>query len=449
MQPLMQPDPVPRGARSAEREAQSAKSLRAPRAAHRAPRFALRAPRFALRAPRPATAVVVWAVILLAIGIRGLHNPRRNSVYPIYARAARHFLAGTNLYRAADGPYRYSPLAAALLVPFTLCPGAIGGVLWRLLNASVYLAALAWFCRRVLPVPLTAQQQALLYLLIIPLSVGSLNNAQSNALVLGLLLAGVAAVASRHWSLASGCVALACLYKIYPVAVGLLLAAVYPRRFAGRFLLALAIGLALPFLFKPPAYVLEQYGSWFHHLQADDRQQLPIGVWYRDLRLLCRACQVPLGPTAYLLLQLLAAAGIAALCLWGRWVGWAQRRLLTTLFSLACCWMTLFGPATESSTYILLAPALAWTILAAWLGPAAPWGIRTGLLASFGLFTVTQAAVWFPGGARQVRMLGLHPLAALLLLVCLIGMEIQESFRSKAAGSESDGLCPASASGAA
>ena len=382
------------------------------------------------------TAVAVWAALLLVLCIRGLHNPRRNSVYPIFAGAARNFAAGADLYRAADGPYRYSPLVATLLVPFSLWPDSVGGDFWRLLNASVYLAALAWFCRSVLPVSLTSSQQAFLYLLIVPLSVGSLNNAQSNPMVLGLLLAGVAAVASGRWNLASACVALACLFKIYPVAVGLLLAAIHPRRFAGRLVIALAVGLALPFLFKPAGYVLAQYASWFQQLRSDDRQQLPIELWYRDLRLLCHACHVPLGPTAYLRLQLLTAAGIAASCLWGRLRGWEQRRLLTTLFSLACCWMTLFGPATESSTYILLAPPLAWMVLQAWLRPA-PWPLRAGLAASFGLFTVTQAAVWFPGGAQQAHALGLHPLAGFLLLICLAGMVVQESLRSRMAGYES------------
>jgi hypothetical protein len=389
-------------------------------------------------------AVAVWTALLLVLCIRGLHNPRRNSVYPIFAGAARNFLAGADLYRVADGPYRYSPMVATLFVPFSLWPDSVGGVLWRLLNASIYLAALAWFCRSVLPVSLTSSQHALLFLLIVPLSVGSLNNAQSNPLVLGLLLAGVAAAASGRWNLSSVCVALACLFKIYPVAVGMLLATIYPRRFPGRFLISIAVGLALPFLFKPSAYVLTQYAGWFHHLQCDDRQQLPLELWYRDLRLLCHACHVRLGPTAYLGFQMLSAAGIAAGCLWCRLRGWGQRRFLTVLFSLACCWMTLFGPATESSTYMLLAPTLAWTVLQAWLRPA-PWWVRTAVTASFGLFTITQAAVWFPGGAQQARALGLHPLAGVLLLVGLVGMIVQESLRSRAASFDCQGFRPAQA----
>ena len=388
-------------------------------------------------------AVVLWAAVLVVICIRGLLNARKNSVYPIFATAARDFVAGADLYRHCEAPYRYGPLVAALFVPFSVLPDSIGGVLWRLLNAVVYLAALAWWCEAVLPRSLTARQQALLYLLIIPLSIGSLNNAQSNPLVLGLLLAGVAAVPGGRWNLASGCLALACLFKVYPVAVGLLVAAVYPRRFLGRFLVALTIGLALPFLLKPSAYVLRQYAGWWHHLQMDDRQQLSVELWYRDLRLLCQAWHIPLSPIAYQLIQLLAAATIAACCLAARLARWHERRLLTMLCSLACCWMTLLGPATESSTYILLAPTLAWSLLDAWLQPLSRW-IRTGLVITFGLFLLTQTAVWFPGAARHVRALGLHPLAALLLVICVVVMEFRGHVH-RAAEAGWQGLRPAEA----
>ena len=46
-----------------------------------------------------------------------------------------------------------------------------------------------------------------------------------------------------------------------------------------------------------------------------------------------------------------------------------QRELLTAVVALAACWMMLLGPATESCTYILLAPTLAWAVLESWLVP--------------------------------------------------------------------------------
>ena len=77
--------------------------------------------------------------------------------------------------------------------------------------------------------------------------------------------------------MAAACVTVACLFKGYPLAVGLLLAAVYPRPFAPRLVLALAAGLALPLLVQRPDYVAQAYRDWLWVLGADDRMGLPVG----------------------------------------------------------------------------------------------------------------------------------------------------------------------------
>src|SRR5207237_9491226 len=134
-----------------------------------------------------------------------------------------------------DAPYRYSPLVAVCFAPFSLLPDATGAVLWRLLNVGVFIVALAWWSESVLPGPLTRRQRVVLFLLVLPLAVGNLNNGQSNLLVLGLILMAVAALAnaggpvtdSWRFALAAVCLALASLFKIYPIAIGLLLVVIY------------------------------------------------------------------------------------------------------------------------------------------------------------------------------------------------------------------------------
>src|SRR5207237_312863 len=116
------------------------------------------------------------------------------------------------------------------------------------------LGAFGWWCRSMLG-PFTGSRASLLFLLMLPLAVGSLNNGQSNALVLGLLLTTVTGAATERWGLAASCTALATLFKLYPIALGLLMAATFPRRFAGRLVLALLVGLALPFALQQPHYV--------------------------------------------------------------------------------------------------------------------------------------------------------------------------------------------------
>jgi hypothetical protein len=194
--------------------------------------------------------------------------------------------------------------------------------------------------------------------------------------------------------------------------------------------LALVAGLALPFLLQRPGYVVRAYQDWLWVLGADDRTGFPLDNGYRDLWQLFRLAGVPISWDLYFGLQLALAAGAAVLCLAGRAAGWPRRRLLTALLSLGTCWMLLCGPATESSTYILLAPVLAWAVVGAWTaekGPAA----RYLPAVSFGLLALTQAACWFPAG-KQVHALGVQPAATLLLTGGLVGGYIAGLARRKA-----------------
>ncbi len=360
----------------------------------------------------------LWAVLLVAVCLRGAAQQWSHSLYPTYAAAGSYWRAGISLYQWPQPDrrldcFRYSPLVAALLVPFNALPLDLGSALWRLLNGAVLLGGVAAWLRSPLPWPPDARQRAFVDLMILPLALGSLNNGQVNPLVAGLLLFTVAAAGSGRWNAAAACSALAGALKVYPLALGLLLAAAYPRRFAGRLVVALAAVAVLPFLFQHPGYVAGQYAEWFGVLGGGDRKSWPAHMAYRDLWLLFRVARLPVSPHAYLAIQVLAGAGCAAVCVAGRLRGWELPRVLTAALTLGTCWMMLCGPATESSTYVLLAPAVAWGVLSAraerwpvpvrWLPGAAAACLLAGVLAGVS------------PGARYVHALGPQPLGALLL----------------------------------
>ncbi len=382
-------------------------------------------------------ALVCWAGVILVVCCRTAIRPRAHSLFPIFDAAAGSWLTGEDAYapRPDLDVYRYSPTVTVLFVPFHLLGERLGGVAWRLVSGAVLAAALAGMAKALARNPADAndnrRRRALLFLLVLPLAVGNLNNGQSNLLVLGLLVAAVTAAARDRWTLAAVSVAVACLFKVYPVSVGLLLAVLYPRRFSFRFAAALAVGLLLPFLFQRPAYVAGQYLSWLEHLRHDDRTLLPLDLWYRDFRLLCRVWWRPLSPAGYLAVQLGAAAFIARLCLAGQRAGWPRRRLLALLLALACCWMTALGPAAESSTYVLLAPGLVW-----WMLEARRYRLaRAALGSAYGLLILTHVAAWFPFG-RLVHGYGPHPVAGLLCLAALAGMSLRALARPEPAAEE-------------
>jgi hypothetical protein len=376
---------------------------------------------------RPLT-IALWVLVIAAVCARGAWQQRSHTLYPTYAAAGAHWLAGTSLYYWGSTepglePYRYSPLVAASLVPFDLMAAGPGSVLWRLLNAGVLLAGLTAWLRSPLPWQPDALQRSVIYLIVLPLALVSLNNGQTNPLVIGLLLLTIAAAGAGRWNGAAVCMALATALKVYPVVVGLLLAAAYPRRFAGRLLVALAAVAALPFLFQRPGYVAGQYTEWLRALTEDDRRFWPLHMAYRDLWLLFRVCSAPVSPRAYQVIQALSGAACATVCVAGRMRNWDTARVLTAVLTLGTCWMTLCGPATESSTFILLAPALALGILSAraenwqrperWLPDAAGVLLLIGVLAGLTRWT------------SFIHSRGVQPLGVLLLFVAYLAVHVR------------------------
>ncbi len=373
-------------------------------------------------------AVSAWVALLVTIAILIAVRPHFNAVYFIWSNAGKNWIQGCDVYHyyGTDGgidQYRYSPLVAASMAPFSQLPDLMGGMLWRLLNAAIFLGSLGWFIRVVLPQPLSRSQRAWIFLLVMPLAIPSFYNGQSNPIVIGLLLAAVAGTIRKSWNIVALCLGIACLVKVYPIAIVMLLGLFHPKQILLRFALVIAAGLALPFALQNPDYVWKLYADWLYLMRIDDRSNLPAEGMYRDLRLLFRIWLQPLPPYVYPIIQMIVAAGIAAFCYYLHRRGASEKRVLTLVLGLGCCWMTVFGSAAEASTYILLAPTAAWALLDSRI-TRCPAFDRFLMLASAVLFLGAQMAIWFPGGASKVHTLGPHPFAALLVFAYLIHREI-------------------------
>jgi hypothetical protein len=362
-------------------------------------------------------AVLVWFIPTIVVTILVLRDPGRHSVYPIFAKAGMDWRGGIDLYNQTGEPFRYSPFAAVVFVPLSFLPHGIAPVVWRLSCIAVCLVGLSWWSRTTLS-SLSRTQRALLFLLTGPLAVGNMHNGQANLLVIGLVLLATAALTRERFNVAAGCLALACLFKVYPLAVALLFVLFYPRRLGLRLILALSAGLLLPFLLQWPNYVANQYLGWWHHLESNDRQLLIRDLWYRDFRLLMTAYVTPMSYQAYQIVEALAGLAIAATCLLARRFQFSQERLLNLVLTLGSFWMTVVGPATESATYVLLAPVASWLMLIA-ATSALSRIARTAWVVSYVLLLIAQIATWFPWG-KTFHSLGPQPIAGLILLTGVI-----------------------------
>ncbi len=360
--------------------------------------------------------------------------PPSKATYPYYEKAGHDWLEGRDLYQDVGETCRYSPLLHALLVPLAMLPEEAGMALWRLVNAAAFLGGMYWWCRAVLPRGLSDGLRGLVLVASFPLAIGSLHNYQSNPLMTGAMLAATAAAVQCRWNLAAAGLALACLLKLYPVALALLLILVFPRRLAWRFLAALAVGLGLPFLLQDPAYVARQYGNWLTNLQVDDRAHMALYRAYRDLWLLVRILHLPVSLAAYHGIQIAGAALAAGLVLLLKRRNGDPAWLVNAALGLSCCWIGLLGPATESSTFIVLAPTMGWALADVWhadRGRALRWLV----LASFSLFVLARLVGLFHGTAHW-HALGIQPWGALLLFAALTATLVHDAWtrRSPFAG---------------
>lgn len=367
------------------------------------------------------SAVCLWLLAIIAISSRvALTRSRtRHDVYPVYHEAGQSWLDGRDLYRNTQFDYRYSPFFAAALAPVSILPLKVASILWRLIGVSVLLGAFCRASRLGIPNSCTAAEIALMFLLLLPLTLGNLNNGQANLLVLGLLILSIVATKRESWMLAASAVTLAGTIKIYPLAFCLPLVLMHPRRLLWRFALCSAVAIALPFALQRADYVRQQYADWLEYLRTENRSGRPISEHYSDLRLLLQVWSVPVSASAFVVLQIVSGALIAC----GAWIGrlfdWRQQALLGWILSLFCCWMVLFGPATESSTYVLIAPATVWMINGLFRRNATFLDMAW-VAAIYGLQVLPEMAAWFGGMKRFHIYTSLLTLSALALAAYLL-----------------------------
>ncbi|MDQ2666477.1 MAG: DUF2029 domain-containing protein [Gemmatimonadota bacterium] len=213
-----------------------------------------------------------------SVDVRNAARPSGN--FEIFRTASRHLVTGQDLY--AEYPaehsdrFKYSPTFALLFAPFAWLAWPVALFLWSSLNALVLFVAI----ERVLPgrAGLLALGALLLEVL------RGMQNAQSNALVAGLIVLAFLAMERANAWRAAAAVMLGASVKIFPLAA---LTFAIPRRRVWRTgLWAVAIGATLavlPLTVTSPGTLMSQYASWRGVESIDARQR-----WFSVMQLVHR-----------------------------------------------------------------------------------------------------------------------------------------------------------------
>ena len=369
-------------------------------------------------------ALLTFSGVLAVIAVHALLHPDTHTVFPTYVEAARAFWAGRDLY---PGPlfneYRYSPSFALAFSPFALLHDRLGNALWKIVNGCILAVGLRAFARSVIPAPPSAPILSAVTLLALPAALISLFDGQANLVMVGAMLLGLEAAVCERWNLAAVFLAAAALVKGYPLALALLVGALWPRRLWARLPAALTLGLLLPFAFRPPAIAWRQLAQWTVQLGGTPRVRK---AGYRSFDMLWSLLAPPLSPAAYLALSFGTGAAVLALCLHRARETSSPRARLTRAYQLFSVWVVLFGPSAEAATYAVVGPAIAWAVLEAFTAPRAP-AARALLVAS--LLCMGPLATDLVGPPVRVFLVshGILQIGALLFLGVLTVQTLRDA----------------------
>ena len=275
--------------------------------------------------------------------------------------------------------YRYSPTFAVLFSPFACLPARLGGMLWGVMNVSLFFGALQILRKYVLPSDWTTRQHAGFLLLTFLGSASALWNGQTNTLIVSCIAGAAACVIRRNWWLAAGLLAVPIYIKVWPAAAALLFLACWPRELFRKLVVVCGVLALIPFLTKPPGVVGEQYYYWIEALTGP----MHIRHVYRDAWTLWETLHPPVNPTVFSYLQLGSAGCVLALCLWQRWRSGIAQQTCIFIMGMWAAWQLLFGPGSERTTACIIAPILSWGVIVSIEHGRSRWP-----LAAFGLVTL-------------------------------------------------------------
>ncbi len=374
------------------------------------------------RVPKPfwtIVALLAWTAVLLALILRAGLHPQRPTSLTTYLAAGSAWGASQPLYTNWRG-FVYPPVIAFFFSLFTHLPMALAAVLWRLITAGTFLLGLGVLLRCGVFPRIPAASRGLVFLGVLPLSIGNLDNAQANPLIAGLMMLSVAALQSEAWTLCALAAGIATAFKIYPIALALLLCLLRPRQLWWRIALVLLLLALLPFALQSHPYVSGQYHAWIESRFADNRfhypmKDAPLDLWY----LLVRVGTLPFPQRAYTALQAFSAIALAALVWHHSRRPSAQGGLLATLYLLVSIWILLLGPATENQTYVLLAPPACLLVVQS-LGLAHSLANRFFALSAFALLLAAVTRNSLAPHLKSPIWMAIQPIAAILLLSAIL-----------------------------
>jgi hypothetical protein len=306
--------------------------------------------------------------------------------YVIFKQSFFHLIHQQDLYLTYPSeywdPYKYSPVFALLFSPLSVLPDAIGLFLWNLLNVAVLFIAI---CK--LPKIDMKYKSLMLFALAIEM-LTSLQNSQSNALLVGLLILAFCMLEKGNYALATLFISLTVFIKLFGI-LAFLLFLFYPKK-AKAILYTLAWFIFftfIPALFVGFNQLIFLYKSWFNILANDHSANTGYSVlgWLKTW--------FNFEPNKLLVLVI----GLVLLLLpFIRVKKYTDYSFRLSMLASVLIWMVIFNHRAESPTFVV---AIAGVVI--WFFSQVPKKENIVLLVLAIVFTCLSPSDIFPKYIRQ------------------------------------------------
>lgn len=287
---------------------------------------------------------------LIATVHRLILGPQSFNNYVIFERSFFHLINNTNLYIAYPEEqydlFKYSPTFAVLMAPLSILPRFLGVLVWNLLNMLLPVWAIG-------KMNLDQKKKILILLILFIELLSSVQNAQSNGIMLGLIAGAFVMFERNRNGMAMLFIAFGFHIKLFAAVAGLLLF-FYPGKIKSILygILYVAILGALPLLAVSPAELMQQYQNWLELLTHDPAHELNYSV----MTLAERVAGIHSSDLVYLIPG--AVLLMLPLVRFKHYTSYGFRLLFTASVLI---WVVIFNHKAESPTYcIAFAGILLW-----------------------------------------------------------------------------------------
>lgn len=230
----------------------------------------------------------VLTIIVLVISLQSyLQKPRVNELtgkefthynnFMIFKTSYFHLIDNKDLYQLHPNDhgdyFKYSPAFSLLMAPIALMPTSLGLFAWNLLNVALSFWAL-WQLQFQ-----TDKKRLLMFVLIFIEMATSIQNAQSNGLMVGLFVAAFVFLERKNIAIASMLIVLTIFIKPFGL-LALVLFLFYPNKLKTAIYTIswFVLFTFLPLLAVSFSQLSLLYNSWFHLLKIDQTQSIGMSV---------------------------------------------------------------------------------------------------------------------------------------------------------------------------